>query len=153
MEVSKMVVDREKSATKVIAAARTHKSKASSGMAALLGADYKQAAEQLMDTSAQKLDSAVKAMVAACHLIGRQHVQSGDDPFPSDLGRGEARAAFLRSRVPASLWRQVWRTGRLSGTGAAFFPPVSCQRVFGRLDGCGQAPACRRGCAPFPSTY
>jgi hypothetical protein len=65
MDMSKMVVDRQKLATEVIAASRAHKSKAGSGVAKLLGCDFGSAAEHLMDASADKLEKITMTMVAA----------------------------------------------------------------------------------------
>ena len=75
MEVSKMVVDREKSSTKVVAAARTHAPKAGAGMAAFLGEEYGPPTEKLMKASAGKLEKSTATMVAA----DEAHIAELDD--------------------------------------------------------------------------
>ncbi len=75
MEISKMVVDRQKSSTRVAASARTHKAKAGAGMAALLGEEYGPPTEKLMGASADKLEKVTGTMVAA----DEAHIAELDD--------------------------------------------------------------------------
>ncbi len=86
MEVSKMVVDRQKSSTKVVAAARTHKSRAGAGMTELLGFDCGLATEQLMDGSADKLEKSTGTMVAA----DEAHIAELDDDAAFRAARDES---------------------------------------------------------------
>ncbi|MDJ0764741.1 MAG: hypothetical protein QNJ97_17305 [Myxococcota bacterium] len=92
MEVSKMVVDRQKSASKVIAAAHTHKSKVGTGMTELLGRDFGVAAEQLMDASAEALKTATRAMVTA----DEAHIAELDDD-PAHRAARDAAADQIRN--------------------------------------------------------
>ena len=86
MEVSKMVIDRQKSATKVVAAARTHKAKAGAGMGGFLGEEYGSSAVKLMDASADKLENATGTMVAA----DEAHIAELDDDAAFRAARDEA---------------------------------------------------------------
>ena len=90
MEVSKMVVDRQKSATKVMAAGRTHQSKIGAGMAELLGSECGQAAERITAAATDVLERRTAAIVAAdeAHLA-----ELGDDPAVR-AARDEASAAL-----------------------------------------------------------
>ena len=75
MEVSKMVVDRQKSSTRVVAAARAHGPKAGTGMAAFLGEEYGLPTEKLMKGSADRLEKVTVTMVAA----DEAHIAELDD--------------------------------------------------------------------------
>lgn len=86
MKVSKMVVDRQKSSTRVVAAARTHKSRAGAGMTELLGFDCGLATEQLMDGSADRLEKVTGTMVAA----DEAHIAELDDDSAFRVARDES---------------------------------------------------------------
>ena len=86
MEVSKMVVDRQKSATKVVAAARTHGPKAGDGMGGFLGEVYGPPTVKLMGAAADKLENATGAMVAA----DEAHIAELDDDAAFRAARDES---------------------------------------------------------------
>ena len=75
MNISKMVVERERSSRKVVAAARTHGPLVREGVASFIGEEHADAAEKLMLASADKLKASTKSMVAA----DEAHIAELDD--------------------------------------------------------------------------
>jgi len=139
MEISRMVVNRQKSAAKVIASARTHKSIAGAGMAALLGSDFGIAAEQLMSASADRLENATGSMVAA----DEAHIAEIGDDAAQRSARDESahrmRGVLIDFRDLTTTMFGAQYVGTLGYEGDTPDDPVMLQRlgkrILERIDG------------------
>jgi hypothetical protein len=133
MEISKQVVDREKSAAQVVAAARGHKEKAGAGVASLLGAAHGNAAKGILAAAADKLEQKARAMVAA----DEAHVAELGDDAQNRTARDEKtaalRAVFVDLRDLATTMYGPAYVAALGYEGATPEDPVMLKRLGERI--------------------
>jgi len=133
MEISKQVVDREKSAAKVVAAARSYKDKMGAGVGALLGAANGNAAKIIAASAADVLEQRARAMVAA----DEAHIAELGDDAQNRIARDEKaanlRAVFVDLRDLATTMFGPAYAAALGYEGATPEDPVMLKRLGERL--------------------
>ncbi|MBI3072000.1 MAG: hypothetical protein HYY84_07730 [Deltaproteobacteria bacterium] len=98
MDVSKLVVDRQKSSRSVVAAAQTHAERAGEGVALLLGADHKAPAVAMIRAMGNKLGNDCDAMVRADEAHTSELADDRGQRDARDLHAEEVRSTLVEVR-------------------------------------------------------
>jgi hypothetical protein len=98
MDVSKLVVDRQKSSRSVVAAAQTHAERVGDGMARLLGADHKAPTIAMLRAMGNKLDRDCDAMVRADDAHNKELADDKEPRAARDLFAENVRSTLVEVR-------------------------------------------------------
>jgi hypothetical protein len=102
MDMSKMVVDRQKSSRSVVAAAQTHAERVGEGVARLLGVDHKTTAVALIKAMANKLAKDCDTMIRADEAHNKELADDKDPRAKRDLFTEQVRSTLVEVREVAS---------------------------------------------------